>query len=96
MASYDIAPNIVYGIVSDITSTSKELDASLVQLEVSVNQFKLENDGQAPDAYATAQTLWNAGHKEMKEALATGALSLEDIVGGYIHGDKQGAAIFGG
>jgi uncharacterized protein YukE len=94
MANYDINPQMVYGIVGDITSTSRELDQSLVQLEGSVAKFTLENEGQAPAAYADAQRLWDAGHKEMKAALATGAISLGDIVDRYVLGDKQGAAIF--
>jgi WXG100 family type VII secretion target len=94
MANYSINPAVAQQIVQDIITESGRLETSLSNLEAAVQRFTAANNGQAPDAYAGAQRQWSLGQTQMRQALSSGGLRLQDITDNYVNGDRRGAAVF--
>jgi WXG100 family type VII secretion target len=94
MANYNINPAVAQQIVQDIISVTGQLETSLSNLEGAVQRFTAANNGQAPDAYAGAQRQWSQGQTQMRQALNSGGLRLQDITDNYVNGDRRGAAVF--
>lgn len=94
MANYAINPAAVHNVAEEMRRETSDLDRSLENLQQHVQRFIQANNGQAPEAYAQAQQLWNQGQQEMRQALALGQARLLEIVQNYVLGDNKGAAIF--
>ncbi|MEU5941628.1 WXG100 family type VII secretion target [Micromonospora sp. NPDC047548] len=94
MANYSINPAAAQEVAGELARVTRQLDQSLATLQASVQRFTVANNGQAPEAYAVAQQLWNQGQQEMHQALTLGQQRLQEITQNYIHGDNQGAAVF--
>ncbi|MEH1016724.1 WXG100 family type VII secretion target [Micromonospora sp. CPCC 206060] len=94
MANYNINPAAVQAVADTMARETRELDASLANLQAHVTRFAAANNGQAPEAYKAAQQLWNQGQQEMRAALAIGQQRLQEITQNYVLGDNRGAAIF--
>ncbi|BCL13675.1 WXG100 family type VII secretion target [Micromonospora sagamiensis] len=94
MANYNINPAAVQAVSDTMARETRELDASLENLQAHVTRFAAANNGQAPEAYKAAQQLWNQGQQEMRAALAMGQQRLQEINSNYQLGDNRGAAIF--
>lgn len=94
MANYNINPQSAESVVDEMVSSTKLLQQSLETLQASVNRFTAANNGNAPEAYAGAQAMWNQGQQEMQQSLNVGLLRLQQIIDGYVRGDRQGASLF--
>lgn len=94
MANYCVNPVGLQDVGSQLTQVTQQLDASLSALQAAVQRFTAANNGQAPEAYLRAQSLWDQGQREMHQALHVGQQRLQDITNNYIHGDNRGAAVF--
>ncbi|WP_432990135.1 WXG100 family type VII secretion target [Dactylosporangium sp. CA-233914] len=96
MANYSVNPAGMQAVESELTQVTQQLDTSLSTLQASVQRFTAANNGQAPDAYARAQALWDQGQREMHQALTLGQQRLGEITNNYVSGDNRGAAVFSG
>jgi uncharacterized protein YukE len=96
MANYSINPAAAQEVEQELVTVTNQLESSLATLQASVQRFTLANNGNAPDAYAGAQQLWNQGQSDMNQALTVGQQRLQEITNNYVAGDNKGAAIFGG
>jgi WXG100 family type VII secretion target len=94
MANYNIVVAEAETVVEDMSSANQQLRTSLETLMTSINAFTAANNGNAPDAYATAQSDWNTGQQTMNQSLTTGQARLSEIIAGYVRGDQQGAGVF--
>lgn len=96
MANYSINPQAAEDVVGDMNTATGKLNTSLATLQDSVNKFTVANKGNAPDAYAGAQQVWNQGHEEINKYLALGQQRLQAIIAEYVGGDNRGAGYFSG
>ena len=94
MANYSINPAAARDIVQELVTVTGKLNNSLSTLQAAVQRFIAANNGQAPDAYSGAQSLWNRGQQDMNRALVVGQQRLSDITDNYVNGDNKGAAVF--
>ena len=94
MSNYRVNPNGLMDTGDELTLLTRQIEASVDNLNASVDKFLRQNTGQAPEEYLTAQKLWNAGISEMKGALANGVTRLNDIHAKYVEVDVRGANRF--
>ncbi len=92
--SYSFNPSGVLDVNADLQQVTQKLEASLSDLQQSVQAFTAANEGASVAGYAQAQQQWNQGQVEMNESLAKGSLALENIHDAYIDADNKGAAAF--
>ncbi|MGC4807651.1 WXG100 family type VII secretion target [Micromonospora sp. DT233] len=96
MANYQVNPVVVLDQAEGLLNVTRHLTQSLENLQNKVELFKAANQGQAPDAYAGSQKIWEQGQIKMNQTMTRGVLKLQAIVAEYQRGDKTGAGIFGG
>ena len=94
MANYQINPGPAQEVADELAVATGRLKTSLETLDRPVQAFTQANHGQAPLAYQDAQALWNQGQTEMNQALVVGRQRLEEIIHGYVLGDRKGVSFF--
>jgi uncharacterized protein YukE len=96
MATYGLNPNGLLDTEAELRGVTQSIDNATDELNAVVQVFIDRNEGDAKASFVDAQRRWEAGIAQMKEALAQGAVSINDIHNAYRLGDVRGASLFGG
>lgn len=96
MATYSLNPNGLLDSGAELRGVTASIEAAIGDLNGYVSQFIAANAGNAATSYQTAQTTWNNGLTQMREALDRGAVAIDNIRDNYNIADTQGASLFEG
>ncbi|GAA4264011.1 WXG100 family type VII secretion target [Dactylosporangium darangshiense] len=94
MATYTVDLSDIADASAQLQAVTARLEQAMSDLQTKVNQFVVENKGQAIDNYGEVQQKWNQGLHQVREGTAQATDVLRMIGENYEAGDRHGAALF--
>ncbi|MFJ8690782.1 WXG100 family type VII secretion target [Micromonospora wenchangensis] len=96
MPSYGLNPNGLLDSSAELQGVTTSIQNAIDELNTVVQTYVNANSGDTREAFTAAQTKWNTGINEMRQALADASSRLDQIHDNYRLGDARGAALFQG
>ena len=96
MATYSLRPEGLIDSAAELRGVTTSIEHAIGVLEGYVASFIAANAGGAATEYQNAQNTWNQGLDQMRAALGSGAVAIDNIRDTYHIADTQGSALFGG
>jgi uncharacterized protein YukE len=91
---YAIDTVAVDGEKAQLNSLFSQIEQTMHELNSKVNNFVANNEGAEVDAYTEAQTKWNQGLEEMREALHGHGQTLGKINEHYVQSSQNMTKLF--
>ena len=91
---FQVQYGALYQAASDITTGAGNLESCLNDLEQTLNQLRSSWEGQAQEAYQTAQLKWNEGLEGLKDVLRRTSAAVDSARSNYQQTDQSSASRF--
>ncbi len=95
IGSFAVNPAQVQALSESIRNGANGIQQKLDDLDAKVSQLKQNWDGSAQQAYAQAQSKWNADLNDVRNILVQIASATAEISSGYTASDHKAAGFFG-